>query len=162
MSEKLYQSVIKDDDTKDFWGELFLRDELIKDLLGKDNHNIMYWAGKKMARKFKIKDALDLIIFFKQTGLGILELKSESTNCVQWNLSGKVVDKRIKNDSDADFMFEAGFLAQITEQQMGVVAEAEMNPKEDKNGVVLIRVHMDQKQPSNTQSEENDFEIINK
>ncbi len=59
-------------------------------------------------------------------------------------------------------MFEAGFLAQTTEQQMGVLAEAEMNPKEDKNGVVLIRVHMDQKQPSNTPIDNKSFEIINK
>ncbi|MCK8607660.1 DUF2507 domain-containing protein [Apilactobacillus ozensis] len=162
MSEKLYKSIIEDTKTKDFWGELFLRDSLIKELLGKDNHNIMYWAGKKMARKFQIKDALDLIIFFNQSGLGNLELKSESTSCVQWNLSGDIVDKRIQNDADADFMFEAGFLAQTTEQQMGVLAEAEMNPKEDKNGVVLIRVHMDQKQPSNTPIDNKSFEIINK
>ncbi|AYF92745.1 DUF2507 domain-containing protein [Apilactobacillus bombintestini] len=145
MDNNLYNKIMGNTSTSSYWGQEFLRDVLLTDLLGSDTHSILYWAGKKMARKFPLKDALDTTKFFKQSGLGELSLISENKHEIKWNLSGEIVASRIEANPDADFMFEAGFLSQIAQQQLGVIAEAEMNPKEEKNGNVLIRVHMDPK-----------------
>ncbi len=147
-NNNLYNKIIDNDSTRPLWGQELLRDVLLNDLLGNDTHSIMYWAGKKIARKFPLKDALDTVLFFKQSGLGDLYVASENKHEIKWTLSGDIVAKRIEANPDADFMFESGFLAQIAQQQFGVISEAEMNPKEEKNGTVLIRVHMDPKHPA--------------
>ncbi|GAA6112452.1 MAG: YslB family protein [Apilactobacillus sp.] len=154
MDNNLYNKIIEDNSTRPFWGQELLRDVLLNDLLGNDTHSIMYWAGKKIARKYPLKDALDIVLFFKQAGLGDLTIESENKYEIKWTLSGDIVAKRIEANPDADFMFEAGFLAQITQQQFKVISEAEMNPKEEKNGTVLIRVHMDPKNPAPVIEEE--------
>lgn len=154
MDNNLYNKIMEDNSTRPFWGQELLRDVLLNDLLGNDTHSIMYWAGKKIARKYPLKDALDIVLFFKQTGLGDLTIESENKYEIKWTLSGDIVAKRIEANPDADFMFEAGFLAQIAQQQFKVISEAEMNPKEEKNGTVLIRVHMDPKNPAPVIEEE--------
>ncbi|GAA6114040.1 YslB family protein [Apilactobacillus apinorum] len=154
MDNNLYNKIIEDNSTRPFWGQELLRDVLLSDLLGNDTHSIMYWAGKKIARKYPLKDALDIVLFFKQAGLGDLTIESENKYEIKWTLSGDIVAKRIEANPDADFMFEAGFLAQIAQQQFKVISEAEMNPKEEKNGTVLIRVHMDPKNPAPVIEEE--------
>ncbi|CAI2653466.1 YslB family protein [Apilactobacillus apinorum] len=154
MDNNLYNKIMEDNSTRPFWGQELLRDVLLNDLLGNDTHSIMYWAGKKIARKYPLKDALDIVLFFKQAGLGDLTIESENKYEIKWTLSGDIVAKRIEANPDADFMFEAGFLAQIAQQQFKVISEAEMNPKEEKNGTVLIRVHMDPKNPAPVIEEE--------
>lgn len=154
MDNNLYNKIMEDNSTRPFWGQELLRDVLLNDLLGNDTHSIMYWAGKKIARKYPLKDALDIVLFFKQAGLGDLTIESENKYEIKWTLSGDIVAKRIEANPDADFMFEAGFLAQIAQQQFKVISEAEMNPKEEMNGTVLIRVHMDPKNPAPVIEEE--------
>lgn len=154
MDNNLYNKIMEDNSTRPFWGQELLRDVLLNDLLGNDTHSIMYCAGKKIARKYPLKDALDIVLFFKQAGLGDLTIESENKYEIKWTLSGDIVAKRIEANPDADFMFEAGFLAQIAQQQFKVISEAEMNPKEEKNGTVLIRVHMDPKNPAPVIEEE--------
>lgn len=159
MNNNLYKKIMSNKSTSQYWGQELLRDILIKDLLGTDDHSILYWAGKKIARRFPLKDALDVSLFFKQSGLGELSIISENKHEIKWILSGEIVKARLESSADADFMFEAGILAQIAQQQMGVIAEAEMNPKEEKNGKVTIRVHMDPKSPTNDSDDISNFDL---
>ncbi|UQS85205.1 YslB family protein [Apilactobacillus apisilvae] len=159
MNNNLYKKIMGNKETSNYWGQELLRDILINDLLGDDNHSILYWAGKKIARRFPLKDALDVSLFFKQSGLGDLSIISENKHEIKWVLSGEIIKARIESSSDNDFMFEAGILAQIAQQQLGVIAEAEMNPKEDKNGKVIIRVHMDPKSPANDYDRIENFDL---
>lgn len=148
MQNNLYDKIMDNNSTRPYWGQELIRDILLTDLLGDDTHSILYWAGKNIARKFPLKSALDISIFFKQAGLGNLNMISSDKYEIKWVLNGEIVQSRISANPDADFMFEAGFLSQVTQQLFGVISEAEMNPKEEKNGNIIIRVHMDPKHPS--------------
>jgi hypothetical protein len=148
MDNNLYNKIMGNSSTSPYWGQELIRDILLTDLLGDDTHSILYWAGKNIARKFPLKSALDISTFFEQSGLGNLSMVSSDKYEIKWILNGELVKNRIEANSNADFMFEAGFLAQVTQQLFGVISEAEMNPKEEKNGDIIIRVHMDPKHPA--------------
>lgn len=45
---------------------LLLRDYLLPELLGKEHHSILYWAGKQLARKIQLSTLEELISFFHQ------------------------------------------------------------------------------------------------
>ncbi|MHA8137977.1 YslB family protein, partial [Lactobacillaceae bacterium Scapto_B20] len=137
MNKELYSKFMNNPEIKSDWPAVFLRDELITDLLGDDVHSILYWAGKRMARNYATDNQNDLVVFFIQTGLGNLSIKSENDSLIEWSLAGPIVENRLANNKDADFMFEAGFLAQSMELQRGFTAEAELNKKQLKKGRVV-------------------------
>ncbi|GLB46691.1 hypothetical protein WR164_06700 [Philodulcilactobacillus myokoensis] len=143
--ENVYKHFTKSKEIAKFWPQEFLRDDLLTELLGDDIHDILYWSGKRLARKHPTNNVDSLISFFNQTNLGTLKLKHQGKDRFEWTLSGSIVEERIKIQKDPDFMFETGFLAQSIEQQLGVVAEGAMNPKKIKKNVVPILVQIDPK-----------------
>ena len=57
------------------FGYEILRDHVLPSILGKHEDEILYWAGKEVARKFPIFGIDELPDFFQEAGWGPLNLK---------------------------------------------------------------------------------------
>ncbi|HJE96841.1 MAG TPA: YslB family protein [Ligilactobacillus acidipiscis] len=135
-------------DTRSFPTTL-LRDELIPALVGKDG-NILYWAGKKIAREFVLTKDEEIAVFFKEAGWGNLERIKSKRNTQTFELSGPIIETRQKVDKSANYLLEAGFLAETIQNQIGHLAEALISST--KKNVVTIIVQVDLN--SSTQQED--------
>ncbi|WP_413627170.1 YslB family protein [Fructilactobacillus vespulae] len=113
------------------WGVEILRDNLLNDILGQDNHDILYWAGKNLSLKFPVQTE-SLPTFFAKSKFGNLELIKHSEIKSTVSLSGEIIERRLKNDKDADFALETGYIAQTIQQNTGFETEAEYNIKRKK------------------------------
>jgi hypothetical protein len=107
------------------FGLILLRDRLLPDLLQDDQQEILYWAGKSLARDVTLNGINALEQFFAAAGFGVLQMTSQKAVEQTWKLTGPVVDERLAENKDASFDLEAGFLAQATEMQLGFGAEAQ-------------------------------------
>ncbi|GEO68613.1 YslB family protein [Levilactobacillus acidifarinae] len=124
--KNLYQTVMNDAAGAPYLPQLIIRDALIPELLGDDQGAIGYWAGKSLARKFPLGNPKDAAIFFQQVGFGTLTLLKQTAEMSRWQLSGEPVKLRKQLKADNDFTLEAGFLAEMMAQQLGINAEAEL------------------------------------
>ncbi len=102
-----------------------LRDRLLPELLQDDESEIIYWAGKALARDVDLTGIMALETFFMDAGFGFLTLTSKKPTEQVWRLDGPVVSARFDENNHASFALEAGFLAQQTQQQLGTGAEAQ-------------------------------------
>lgn len=102
-----------------------LRDRLLPELLQDDESEIIYWAGKSLARDVDLTGVMALETFFMDAGFGFLTLTSKKPTEQVWRLDGPVVSARFDENNHASFALEAGFLAQQTQQQLGTGAEAQ-------------------------------------
>ena len=102
-----------------------LRDRLLPELLQDDESEIIYWAGKALARDVDLTGVMALETFFMDAGFGFLTLTSKKPTEQVWRLDGPVVSARFDENNHASFALEAGFLAQQTQQQLGTCAEAQ-------------------------------------
>ena len=50
---------------------------MIPEILGEETPKILYWAGKKLARKYPLESISEIIDFFKQAGWGDLQIVKE-------------------------------------------------------------------------------------
>ncbi|MEW9108016.1 YslB family protein [Cytobacillus gottheilii] len=132
------------DETVPAFGYELIREVLLKDLLGKEAPGILYWAGKRLARKYPLASIDEMISFFSSAGWGNLMLLNESKNEMDLELSSAIISARCKNDEDCAFQLEAGFIAEQIEQQKGYICEAFEHPKKRK-GKVLFTVKWDKK-----------------
>ena len=123
MTEPAYKTLMAIDQSTPLFGQLALRDILLPTLLGEEQSNILYWAGRDLAAKIPTPEA-DLPTLFSQLGMGNLTLQTSKKQQRQYQLSGTVVAARIKDFDQPDFQLEAGLLAQLLQQQLGVVVEA--------------------------------------
>lgn len=124
--KNLYQTVMNDAAGAPYLPQLIIRDALMPELLGDDQGAIGYWAGKALARKFPLGNPKDAAIFFHQAGFGTLTLLNQTAQMSRWQLSGEPVKLRKQLKADSDFTLEAGFLAEMMAQQLGISAEAEL------------------------------------
>jgi len=124
--KNLYQTVMADADGAVNLPQMLLREALLPELLGDDQGDINYWAGKSLARRFPIGNPKDATTFFEQVGFGHLSLIKQTAQMTRWQLSGTPVKLRKQLQGDGDFTLEAGFLAEMMAQQLGVSAEAEL------------------------------------
>ncbi|WAA10214.1 YslB family protein [Fervidibacillus albus] len=123
-----------------------IRDDLLDDLLGKEGPDILYWAGKRLARRYPLFSIQEVKEFFINSGWGLLELCEEKKNENEFSLSGSVVDYRLQTKTNPSFQLEAGFLAEQIGQQKKVFAECFEHPKKQ-NGVVTFTVKWDRLPP---------------
>lgn len=100
-----------------------LRDILIPELLGEDASEVSYWAGKHLARKFPLLTIEEKVDFFKEAGWGNLQLIHEKRNKLKLQLSGHMIDRRLRMNSNACFRLEAGFIAEQIQQMKHSLAE---------------------------------------
>ncbi len=92
-------------------GSELLRDVLIPSLVG-NNDDIMYWAGKLLARKLLLATDNDLRLFFEYAGWGTLTHTKSKKEEHTFELSGGPVKVRFGATEKPDFQLEAGFIAE--------------------------------------------------
>ncbi len=71
------------------FGYNIIREDLLRDLLGKNTQELLYWAGKRLARKYQLTSIDEIFDFFYEAGFGTLRIKSLSLNR-KFNLNWKV------------------------------------------------------------------------
>jgi predicted hydrocarbon binding protein len=125
------------------FGYELIREVLLPELLGKDTPEILYWAGKRLARKFPLATLDETIRFFQDAGWGTLTTKEQSRREMVLELGCELISSRLKNNRNTTFQLEAGFIAQQMELQKKVTAEAFEHPNK-KSAKVLFTVKWDQ------------------
>lgn len=78
-------------ETTSLFGYELIRDVLIPNLLGTDTHEILYWAGKELARQYPLQNRQDISRFFDKAGFGLIELNKEQRNKQIYTLDRKSV-----------------------------------------------------------------------
>lgn len=115
-----------------------LRDIVLPDLLGKDHSQILYWAGKQLARKFPLSNMEETIEFFTNAGWGTLEELKSSKHEAEYILHGNFVARRFELNENCEFQLEAGFLAQQVALQKKRIAETATEQKRKANKVKFL------------------------
>ncbi|WP_201330888.1 YslB family protein, partial [Lactobacillus nasalidis] len=102
------------------------RDFLLPTILGGDTPAILYWAGKRITRKYALSEMEDLIEFFKMAEFGDLTVVKERRASIIFTLSGQPISDRLASGS-REFSLESGMIAEAVEQARGRSAEAEIS-----------------------------------
>lgn len=97
-----------------------LRDYVLTDLLGDDYAQIIYWSGKRVARKFPVMPDDELSAFFAEAGWGQLTLLKEKGNKFVYEL---IPPPSTQQKATGYFQLEAGFLAEQIAGRFQCVAE---------------------------------------
>lgn len=128
------------------FGYELIREIIIEDLLKEDSSNIMYWAGKRLARKFPQSSVNDIITFFYDAGWGHLNIKKETRSKIEFELTSELIKKRVNSNKDCHFQLEAGFLAEQIESQKQLLTETFQHPNK-RGGIVRFTVKWDNNDP---------------
>ncbi|MGI2326406.1 YslB family protein [Planococcus sp. YIM B11945] len=112
----------------DDFGYELIRDHVLPDILGKNETDILYWAGKSLARKFPLFAMDEASDFFQQANFGELVLEKMSKDETIFVLTPVKIDNRC-------FKLEAGFLAQQKQKLSGFLTEAYEEVFQKKNMV---------------------------
>jgi predicted hydrocarbon binding protein len=126
------------------FGYELLREVLIPELLGKETSEILYWAGKRIARKYPLQSMEEIFSFFQSAGWGTLVIKKEAKNELDLELTSRIITERLKTNNECSFQLEAGFLAQQMEQMNGVISEAYEHPRK-RGGKIMFTIKWDKK-----------------
>ncbi len=126
------------------FGYELIREVLLPDIFGKDTPEILYWAGKRLARKYPVNNLDELIEFFSKASWGTLTVKNEKNDEIDFELMSPLIISRVKSKAEHFFQLEAGFLAQQIEIQKGAVAETFEHPIK-KSQKVTFTVRWDKK-----------------
>ena len=129
--------------TTSLFGYELIRDVVIPNLLGTDTHEILYWAGKELARQYPLANRQDIIRFFDKAGFGLIELNKKQRSKQIYTLSGEIVEARL-NQAEPSFNLEAGFLAEQIQSQDGIYTEA-LTEVNKKTKIVTFTVQSDLK-----------------
>jgi len=127
-----------------FGYELF-RDHLLPAILGKHQDDVLYWAGKDLARKFPCTDNQLIISFFEDAGWGKLTLEKEEKDGYIFHLTN---DDDLLNISNRTFRLEAGFIAEQLQIFKGYLTEC-YDEKKEKQCLVEFHVKWDPKERVN-------------
>jgi predicted hydrocarbon binding protein len=131
------------------FGYELLREVLLPDLLGKDTPQLLYWAGKNLARKYPL-DTIEMIVdFFTKAGWGHLTLDKDKKDELEFHLTGDLISNRLSSKEPSTFQLEAGFLAQQIQLQKGRLSEAHEQQK-NRALKVIFTVKTDKKDIINT------------
>ena len=119
-----------------------LRSDLLPELLGKEERNILYWAGRHLARKYPLHTMEEVSAFFNEAGWGNLDMIEASKTEMVFSLHSILIEQRIENFQHNTFSLEAGFLAEQIQLQKKCITEALESIKRNK---VSITVQWDKK-----------------
>ncbi|WP_299089580.1 YslB family protein [uncultured Metabacillus sp.] len=115
-----------------------LRDVLLPDILGQDHQQMLYWAGKGIARKYPVQSIEELAAFFEAAGWGNLTLLHNKKNEVEFELSGELVSIRLNKTDDCTFQLEAGFIAEQLQLMNKYITETYEQIKKRAGKVMFI------------------------
>ncbi|WP_342535016.1 YslB family protein [Lysinibacillus sp. FSL K6-1151] len=124
------------------FGYELIRDHILSSILGKHENDVLYWAGKELARKFPCKSQDELIAFFADACWGTLELMKESKDGRIFQLTNAPEILQIKQRS---FRLEAGFIAEQIQLAKGYLTEC-YDEKREKQHYVMFTVKWDVKE----------------
>lgn len=119
------------------FGYELIREFILPEILGKDTPEILYWAGKRLARNHPLNSLEEIIDFFSKASWGQLELKKERKDEIEFELISPLIVSRVKSKAEHYFQIEAGFLAQQIELQKQVIAETFEHPVKKANKVLF-------------------------
>lgn len=125
------------------FGYELIRDHVLSNILGKHENDILYWAGKELARKFPLFSMTEAPTFFNEAGWGDLSLEKESKDEAIYTLHFENQEMDIENRC---FRLEAGFLAAQKQHNIGYLTECynEINKKHD---TITFTLKWDLKEP---------------
>lgn len=121
---------VKDAETDQEFGYEIIRDYVLSEVLGQHEADILYWAGKSIARKFPLFAMEEAPDFFSQANFGQLSLEKAGKDETIYTLHPNKIENRC-------FKLEAGFLAEQKQKLGGFLTEAyeEVLPKKN-----LVRI----------------------
>lgn len=123
------------------FGYELLRDHVLPSILGNHEGDILYWAGKELARKFPVFNVEELPSFFIEAGWGTLTLVKSSKNEDFYELTSET--QTVKAEQ-RNFQLEAGFLAEQYQKLNDLLTECHAEPKR-KNQSIRFHVKWDRK-----------------
>nr|WP_295972770.1 YslB family protein [uncultured Bacillus sp.] len=130
------------------FGYELIREILLPEILGPESPEILYWAGKQLARKFPLEDFTAVEDFFEKAGWGHLNVLQEKNQELELELSSQLITDRLQSKGVHHFQLEAGFIAQQIENQKELIAESFEHPRK-RGGKVRFTVKWDKKDPAN-------------
>lgn len=145
LAETIEEPVNEESQVPVFGYEL-IREFVLSDILGEDSYQILYWAGKRLARKFPLASLNEVIAFFESAGWGRLVIEKETKNELELSLTGKLVNRRLDLYTDCHYQLEAGFLAEqcVIQKKFYSEAIAEIKKRSQK---IIFTVKWDTKDP---------------
>lgn len=111
-------------------GHDILRYLVLPDLLGQNSDTLLYFSGRKLARKIEINDINDIYYFFQKISWGNLELVKEKKNELSLLLMSDEIAQRLNSSLTTEFNLEAGFLAETIQVVTGRPCECEISINE--------------------------------
>lgn len=123
-----------------------LREELLPDLIGNEANDILYWAGRNLARKYQLDTMEEVIQFFEKAGWGTLAITDHKRREMYFQLTSPLITERHKQNRHSSYQLEIGFVAEQIQRQRGVVAESYEEQKKRSDSIVFL-VQWDVKDP---------------
>lgn len=124
------------------FGYEIIRDHILSSILGKHEDDVLYWAGKELARKFPCKSQDELIAFFADACWGTLALLKESKDGRIFELTN---DPEILQIKQRSFRLDMGFIAEQIQLAKGYLTEC-YEEKREKQHHVMFTVKWDVKE----------------
>lgn len=124
------------------FGYELIRDHVLSSILGKHEQDILYWAGKELARKFPVFETEELPTFFKEAGWGELTLHKLSEKEAVYHLQ---IDPNIAKANQRAFQLEAGFIAEQYQNIQQYLTECYPKTKA-RNAIVELTIAWDSKE----------------
>ena len=125
------------------FGYEIIRDHVLPSVLGVHESEILYWAGKEIARKFPVFSIEEISFFFTEAGWGNLTLVESSKKEAFYELADDIDATKIEQRK---FQLEAGFIAEQYQKLTGILTECHAEPK-PKHKTVQFHVKWDKKMP---------------
>ena len=125
------------------FGYELIRDNILRSILGKHEEEVLCWAGKELARKFRLFSLEEATSFFEQAGWGALSIEKEGKDSAIFVLTG---DTDLLKFEERCFRIEAGFLAEQIQKLNGYLTEC-YEQKNIKQSNVKFTVKWDLKEP---------------
>lgn len=125
-----------------YFGYELIRGHVLKNVLGKEAQQLLYWMGKQIAREYPLETLDTVYDFFQKAGWGNLTLEKQKSDELQFRLDGPFVEARLHHSDETEYRLETGFLARQFEFQNKCITEAFEEIKWKKQ-YVLITVKWD-------------------
>lgn len=125
---------------------LLLRDRLLPNLLREDEADILYWAGKELARDYDLQSIEELSDLMAQLSFGKLTLEEEKKTSYLFHLKGEIIHERLRANDAASFSLESGFIAQAIQNISNRYTEGSYTVN-GKARLVRIQLETDSKEP---------------
>ncbi|MDT8859465.1 YslB family protein [Alkalihalobacillus sp. MEB130] len=122
------------------FGYDLIRNDVLKDVLGKEHDSILYWIGKSLARKYPLSNEEETIHFFEKANWGILTKVKEKKQLHIFELQAPWIDSK----DERCYQLEAGFLAQQLESWYECITGATYTMKKE---LIVITVETDKRDP---------------